>query len=135
MFIFENGASISNDEIEIKGKVLVADIFEMNNDLKAMIVFDAEKLKNIELMEKADECVNFKCAATAMNTIFDCNFRDITIAVDYCNGSIIRIFMHIEDYEHHDIVPESKKERKMRVEILKDSFKRQLLETNKGKSC
>lgn len=120
MFIFENGASISNDDYEIKGKVLVADIFELNTDLKAMIVFDSDGVEEVELMQKVSDCVVFKCVATSMNTIFDCEFEDVTIDADYCNGSVVRFFIHIEDYEHHKITPETKKERNMRIEILRD---------------
>jgi len=120
MFIFQNGASISNEDYEIKGKVLVADIFERNVDLKAMIVFDADVFEEVELMKKVNDCIVFKCVVTSMNTIFDCKFEDVTIDADYCNGSVVRFFIHIEDYENHEIMPETTKERNKRIEILKD---------------
>ena len=120
MYIFEIGASISNDNYEITGRLLVADIFEKNIDIKAMIVFDADKFEDIELMKKVSDCNVFKCVITAMNTIFDCKFENVTIDADYCNGSVVRFFIHIEDYENHEIIPESKKERNNRIEILKD---------------
>lgn len=120
MFIFQNGASISNDDYEIKGKVLVADIFEKNIDLKAMIVFDSVGLDEAELMQKVSDCTVFKCIITSMNTIFECKFEDVTIDADYCNGSVVRFFIHIEDYESHEIIAESEKERNKRMTILRD---------------
>ena len=85
-----------------------------------MIVFDADDLEEVELMKKVSDCIVFKCVVTSMNTIFDCKFEDVTIDADYCNGSVVRFFIHIEDYEHHEIIPESEKERKDRIKILRD---------------
>ena len=118
MHFYEVGASFSNDEVELKGKILVADVFESNIDLSMVMVFDSDKYCDIELMDKISSCNNLKCIATAMGTNFDCNFTNIEINADYCNGSVVRIYVHIEDYESHEIISENEEIRKARLDIL-----------------
>ena len=99
---------------------MVIDVFESNEDLKAMMVFDSEDYTDTELINNINNCNVLECSALAMGTIFDCRFTNVFVEADYCVGSIVRVFIHIENYESQEIIPESKKEKEDRLEILKD---------------
>lgn len=112
MHIYEKGAVFksSNSDIEIECSVLVADIFELNTDFKAMIVVDVDEFnyehtpddKTLKYMEDLSKCDIFECNATAMGNNFRCNFKNVIVDADYGNGSILRLFVHIEGYEHYE---------------------------------
>ena len=120
MHFFQCGVVFSNDEIELKGKILVADVFESNIDLSAIMVFDSDNYSDVDLMDKISDCNKLKCSTIAMGTQFDCKFDNIEVEADYCNGSIVRVYVHIKDYENHEIIPESQELRKARLDILDD---------------
>jgi len=122
MHFYQVGASFSSDEIELKGKILVADVFEDNIDLSAVMVFDSDKYTDVALMNKISNCTNLRCMTTAMGTNFECYFTNIEVSPDYCNGSIVRVYVHIKDYETHEIIAESQELRKARLDILDDVF-------------
>lgn len=105
MFIYEKGAILKNSKENKKFQVsvLVADIFELNTDLKAMMVIDIDEYNsNIDYMSEISNCDIFECVATAIGNNFSCIFEDIFVEADYCNGSIIRLYLHIENYEHQN---------------------------------
>lgn len=130
MHIYENGAILRNskNDVSIKVKVLVADIFELNTNLKAMLVVDVDSFsykftsddRTLEYMNLISECDIFECEAIAMGHNFKCVFEDCIIDADYGNGSVIRFYLLVEDYEHHEIVAESEKDRSDRISILED---------------
>lgn len=122
MHFYEVGASFSNDEIELKGKILVTDVFESNINLSMMMVFDSDDYSDVELMNKISKCTNLRCIATAMGTNFDCHFTNIYIDADYCVGSVVRVYVHIEDYQNHEIIPENEETKKARLDMLDDVF-------------
>lgn len=112
MHIYERGAILSNskNDISLELTVLVADIFELNTDLKAMIVADVDYFnydftsddKTLEYMKLVLECDTFECNATALGNNFRCIFKNCIIDADYGNGSIVRFYLEVEDYEHHE---------------------------------
>jgi len=105
MHIYEKGAILSNSEYSFNVSVLVTDIFELNTDLKAMMVVDIDDMTNedeLSIMSKISECNTFECDATAMGTNFRCKYTDIEIDADYANGSVVRLFMRIDGYEHYE---------------------------------
>lgn len=115
MHIFERGAIFKNSEsgLEIPCAVLVADIFELNTDMKAMIVIDVDPnnygftddSKTVEIMNNLSKCDIFNCEVSAVGNTFKCNFEDITVDADYGNGSVIRVYVKVDDYEHHECRP------------------------------
>lgn len=129
MHIFERGAVFKNSEsgLEIPCAVLVADIFELNTDMKAMIMIDVDPYHNIfpddtktlEYMNSLQTCDIFNCEATAVGNSFRCNFEDITVDADYAQGSIIRVYIKVDDYEHHECIPIHNNYDAM-VEIMED---------------
>jgi hypothetical protein len=127
--IFERGAIFKNSEsgLEIQCSVLVADIFELNTDMKAMIMIDVDPnnygftddSKTIEIMNNLQKCDIFNCEVSAVGNSFRCSFEDITIEADYGNGSVIRVYVKVDDYEHHECRPIHNNYDAM-VEIMKD---------------
>jgi hypothetical protein len=130
MHIYERGAILRNskDNTEMKIAVLVADIFELNTDLKAMIVVDVDSFnyeftndsEAVAYMKAISECDIFKCEATAMGHNFSCVFDDCTIEADYANGSIVRFYLEVEDYDSHVIKVDPKSNNDKMKEILDD---------------
>ena len=130
MHIYDNGAVLKNSKnnTEIKIKVLVADIFELNEDLKAMIVADVDSFnyeftnddKTLEYMKAVSDCDVFECEATAMGHNFECVFQDCTIDADYANGSIVRFYLMVENYDNHIIKVDPKSNNDKMNEILND---------------
>lgn len=130
MHIYENGAILrsSKSDVEIDVMVLVADIFELNTDLKAMVVVDVDRFsydftddsKTLDYMKAISECDIFECDATAMGHNFRCVFEDCTIDTDYGNGSIVRFYLFVEDYDSHKIKVEPESNFDKMKEILND---------------
>ena len=130
MHIYERGAILRNskDNTEMKIAVLVADIFELNTDLKAMIVVDVDSFnyeftndsEAVAYMKAISECDMFECEATAMGHNFSCVFDDCTIEADYANGSIVRFYLEVEDYDSHVIKVDPKSNNDKMKEILDD---------------
>lgn len=130
MHIYERGAILRNskDNTEIKIAVLVADIFELNIDLKAMVVVDVDCFnygftndsESVAYMKAISECDIFECEATAMGHNFSCVFDDCTIDADYANGSIVRFYLMVENYDNHIIKVDPKSNNDKMNEILND---------------
>ena len=115
MHIFETGAIFKDSEsgFEVECSVLVADIFELNTDMKAMIVIDVDTNnydftnndKTVEIMNKLQKCDLFECDVSAVGNWFKCKFTAVTVEADYGNGSVIRVYVHVKDYDHHECRP------------------------------
>lgn len=111
--IFPNGAifSDSKSDIEIKCDVLVADIFELNMDMKAMLMVELCGDTNFsdkqmqEHIQSISKCDTFECSALAMANVFNCTFRDCEIEVDYYNGNIARVYIKVDDIDHQECRP------------------------------
>ena len=130
MHIYEKGAILksSKSDIKIEVSVLVADIFELNTNLKAMVVVDVDSFsyeftndsEAVAYMKAISECDMFECEATAMGHNFSCVFDDCTIEADYANGSIVRFYLEVEDYDSHVIKVDPKSNNDKMKEILDD---------------
>lgn len=127
MHIFQKGAVFSNSKCDIivECDVLVADIFELNMDMKAMLMLEVEPNCEYddnyiqERIKDISKCDTFKCSALAAANVFDCTFRDCEIEADYRNYNIARVYIKVDNIDHQECRPTINNYDQM-IEIMND---------------
>lgn len=115
MHIFPKGAvfSDSKSDIKVECDVLVADIFELNMNMKAMLMIEIQTDTDFtdkqmqEHIQNISKCDTFECSALAAANVFQCTFRDCEIEADYGNGNIARVYIKVDGIDHQECRPVS----------------------------
>ena len=112
MHIFGDILIVLNNKTELLGKILVSDVFDVNDCLKTSLVIDFDEKYNINkfLTHKDIDYVVFN--VDFMNTFFygyfciekidnevDEELNDVYIEEDYSNGNISRFYINIDSFD------------------------------------
>ncbi len=103
--MYINGkAKLINKNKKYDATILIADIFDDNNCLKANLMMDIDcynkkdnRIIEMQTFDAVSRATTLKCTSIIAGSVYDVSMKDIYIDADYGSGSIVRAYLYIED--------------------------------------